>query len=455
MRLAAVGEGRGLRLEQEAGCGWSRERAAVGAGRGLRYPGGLGLLGCCGCLTPCWKLGLISSQRGAAGVMPKLLPTPPCPNTPGCKQECQHMGIDSSNIRAGLLGLTSELPALAGTAVDALQAEPISQALHYYTAVVGIQEGGATAAAAAPSLLPVLQEVREGRTAPPPRASAAGTAAAGGEAGGNGDLEVDWDLGAALEGVGGDDVSTGDMAGPAGTISWDLDVADLAVGGEGGDAAAPADISWEVEVEALAAVADVDTAPAGGDASSAPAQVSWDIDISGVGEDTTTAEETFAPSSAAAANCGAAEAAAAAAAAAEADEPATVRRLVEDASYRARLLDDLYELRAFLKQVGRCCSFWRRCSVVVLAGRLPASVYPTARAPTPPPCGLPASYAFPQRVRELGGKSSDLLVASAAEAVQAVSADEAAAMLAGVEGALAAWGGGCGVCVWVDNLLDA
>lgn len=46
-----------------------------------------------------------------------------------------------------------------------------------------------------------------------------------------------------------------------------------------------------------------------------------------------------------------------------------------------------------------------------------------------------------QRVRELGGKSGELLVSSAPEAVQAVSADVAGAMLAAVNAALAAFGG--------------
>lgn len=262
-------------------------------------------------------------------------------------QECQQLGIDSSNIRAGLLGLTAELPALVGASVQALQTDQVTQALEYYAAVTTqqLEQAGGDGAQGPGQLLPVLAEVREGRTAPPE--PAAGEPAAAGEDGGEGEsigtgLQVDWDLGAALEAVGGGEAGDDSAAGTSGGgISWELDAADLAAaGGE----AAPSGISWEVEVPGSAEGGD-EGEPAGGDG--APAGISWDIDISGTGE---TEQQAAA---AAGSGGGARGASAPAAAAAAADEwPATVRRLVEDGAYRARLLDDLYELRAFLMQVG-------------------------------------------------------------------------------------------------------
>ena len=146
-------------------------------------------------------------------------------------QECQQLGIDSGDIRGGLLGLTSELPALAGAAVDLLQAEELTAAVDYYSAVTGCQQGDAAAASVAGGLLPVLTEVREGRTeAPPAAAAGAGAAGSGSDSSAATGLQVDWDLGAALEAVDGG----GADAGAAG-ISWDLGAAELATaGGAGG-----------------------------------------------------------------------------------------------------------------------------------------------------------------------------------------------------------------------------
>lgn len=322
------------------------------------------------------------------------------------RQECQQLGVDSSNVRAGLRGLTAELPALVGAAVESLQAAPVTQAVEYYTAVVGQQQGQGqgSAAAAAAELLPVLSEVREGRTEAP--AGDVATAAGGNgedESSGTG-LQVDWDLGAALEAVGGG-AAAEDGAAAGGGISWDLDAADLATAGADADsaeAAGPVGISWEVEVEVPAGGADEVTA---GSADVAPVEVSWDIDISGEGETEQTEQATQSggkdSGSGSAAGQGSSTVAAAAAGVAggtgqaQEDEPAAVRRLAEDAGYRARLLDDLFELRAFLMQ----------------------------------------------RCRELSGNSNELLVSSASEAVRHVSADMAGAMLAGVNAAIAQFSG--------------
>ncbi|KAL4859070.1 CDK5RAP3-like protein [Chlorella vulgaris] len=313
------------------------------------------------------------------------------------EQECIAHGISGGDIRGGLLSLTADLPALVVDAVEALQAEGVSQGLQYYSAVATSQQGqqqaadAAVPAGTAPQLLPVLCEVRDGRTEPP--AAAAGlaqeqeagqppAAAAGGSGRGP---ELEWDLGAdleALEAAAGDRSVPGDAA--AG-ISWDLDAADMAVAGSeaaGADEAAAGVISWDVEVEAAEEGGqDVEAAPT--DSSTGAADVSWDIGISGEGEDS---------SQKAAAPAHAASAASKAAVVAAADESATTRRLIGDAGYRAQLLDDLFELRAFLRQ----------------------------------------------RLQELSGRSSALLMAAAAQqAEQHIGTDTAAAMLAAVDAALA------------------
>lgn len=284
-------------------------------------------------------------------------------------QECSALGIDCSNIRGGLLGLTAELPALAAAAVEALQAEGVSQGMQYYASVAGSQQQEQGEAA----LLPVLAEVREGRTEAPAAAAAAeaparsasgdGGDAAAADSGGSAatGLQLDWDLGAALGAAGGEEAGGGGAAVPAAGISWDLDASDLAAAAEdGGDDAAGAGggaaggISWEVEVDPadVAAAADVAADVA---AEVAPAEIAWDIDISGVGEESEQQEQQLAGARQQGAGAGEADGpSAAAAAAAAADEPATIRRLIEDAAYRARLLDDLYELRAFLMQVCVC-----------------------------------------------------------------------------------------------------
>ncbi len=260
---------------------------------------------------------------------------------PAAVQECQQLGIDSRNIRAGLLGLTAELPTLVGAAVESLQAEQVTQALDYYAAVTAQQQEQPGSEPG--QLLPVLAEVREGRTAPPQPAASDPAAADGGsgeaESSGTG-LQVEWDLGAALEAVGGGEAGSDSAAGPGGGgISWELDAADLAAAGEEG---APPGVSWDAGAQADGGD---EAQPDGADG--APAGISWDIDISGTGETEQQAAEAGggdggAPASQAPAPTPAAEAE---------EWPATVRRLVEDAAYRARLLDDLYELRAFLMQV--------------------------------------------------------------------------------------------------------
>ncbi len=418
---------------------------------------------CCGSPPLAGKL---SPRAPLAVAAPTQTPTHPPTHTP--PQECRQLGIDSRDIRGGLLGLTAELPALAGAAVDALQADGITQGIAYYAALVGSQqqggEAGAAAAAAADAVLPTLREVRDGRTVPPAEPAEPAVVDASAAASGSGALEVDWDLGAALEAVGGgeDGGSGGGGGAPAGGISWDLDASDLAAA-EAAPGAAPGVISWDVDVEVSAEGAEGEGGSSEAGASSAPAGISWDIELSGVGEDTTASEQPDSGAAAAGSGdtvAGPATAAAEAAAAAEATEPAAVRRLVADAAYRAQLLDDLHELRAFLMQVrfgaqtqhlvlrwgwaatassavlGRAMRQFQQAVMATTASAACILATPAAKPPS-----QPHRTQNPQRCRELGGSGRELLTASAPEAVRHVSADLAAAMLEAVNAALAQFGG--------------
>lgn len=332
----------------------------------------------------------------------KLLPQSPTHPYPTPPQECAGLGMDAKgDLRAGLLGLTAELPALVGEAVAALRAEAVGEAVAQYRAFsahqaaaagevqvrpkakhLSVQQSGCLsawdmlpsaplmhlktmfaqriawldhshslhwqAADAVGELLPTLQEVRDGRTeppavtAPPEPAAAAAASASGG---------TDW--GGLDAGAGGDD--NGDAAGGGG-ISWDLG----ATAGGNGDTAAAGEsegISWD-----LGDLGEALEAAGGGEGEGAAAgegvptlDISWDIDLTTAGEEGAEAAVAGAADEAqpaAAAGGGAAAAGGGGAAgAAFAEAPAEVQRLIEDHAYRARLLDDLLELRAFLLQV--------------------------------------------------------------------------------------------------------
>lgn len=233
-------------------------------------------------------------------------------------QECKAMGIaktataSPAALRRALIDLTQELPELMEAAVKAVRAPEVGEAAKFYARFT--EATGCDGAE-----LPTLQEVQEGRTAGPDAAMLAAIAS-------NDDTpqdqgpQVDWGL-------------PSDDAGEVSGVAWATDT-----GAE--DAAG---ISWDLGV--------IETEDAGADASHTGPDggvgISWDIDISDTGEasmDTTAAaapEEQLAQTAARETSANAAVAG-----------PPEVQRLVADASYRARLLDDLYELRAFLAQ--RC-----------------------------------------------------------------------------------------------------
>jgi hypothetical protein len=347
---------------------------------------------------PNTRLPLVSRVTALSG---HTQPLPAClPGGP--TQECEKLGITGSGaaVQTELAQLTQQLPGLFESLVGDLRSTQLAPAISFYqhfTAYAHSSSGSSTAQQqqALPDVLPVLTEVRQGNTAPPKAAAAAAADAANNSAAGGGG--IDWDLGG---GGSGGDAAAGGGSG----ISWDLGLDVSAAAGAGGEAAAEAGgISWDFAVEP----AD-DTAAAGGGNSSAAAagagpSLDWDIDLSGIdvegsGQDASAAGVNWDIDMGAAGGSGDSTAAAAGggdstAAATASSGDASAARLQADSEYRAQLVDDLQELRAFL----------------------------LARQ-----AGLSGASA-----------SQDLLRALAPEAVASTDARDVGAMLAVVEGCLA------------------
>lgn len=285
-----------------------------------------------------------------------------------------------------LRSLTAQLPDIFDALVVELRLPELEDALQYYQAFTdyahgnkpeltaantmaaagqtssssssGAQGGAAPPAAAAqqPPVLCVLREVREGTTAPPDAgvlgagADAVNNAAA---AGGSEAGSIDWglDLLDSAQGAdaGGQTLTTG--------ISWDLG---------GGDGGGGGGISWDVEVEqqqpAATAAAGGEGAAAGAAAGALPS-LDWDIDVSSLGIDMQEegvageggahASGSVDPTGAASAgHCSGIELSGAGGGGGDgggsSSADVAAARLQGDAEYRALLLDDLQELRAFL-----------------------------------------------------------------------------------------------------------
>ena len=110
------------------------------------------------------------------------------------RQECQALGVDPGRLRTSLLGLAAELPGLLAAAVGQLRSEELTEAVRYYRAIVeAVTEGGGEPGA----LLPTLEEVRAGTTAPPAELPAAEAAAGGDGYEDAAGASIEWDLGGA------------------------------------------------------------------------------------------------------------------------------------------------------------------------------------------------------------------------------------------------------------------
>lgn len=317
-------------------------------------------------------------------------------------QECRDLGIEGRNVEAELRGLGGALSEQLSAAVGGCGAAGVAEALRYYAAFTAyahaLPDSGGSGSAGAAEVLPSLRAVQAGEVPPgtvlePPAGEETGQAGvhaqqgAGSSGGGGGDptapAEISWDidLSAAAKDAGDSSAASEQTAAPAG-ISWDIDMAaadSAAADSETADTAA-ATVDWDVEM---------DGAGAGDDAGSGmqPTTIDWDlsVDDSGTGEQQT--GDSGGASSTAAAGAGAAESDRGGAAA----DP-LVAALMDSSDARARLMDDLHELQAFLTQ----------------------------------------------RSAQLASGAGEALSASAPEAVQVVGESAVGEQLAAVEGAIAA-----------------
>jgi len=269
------------------------------------------------------------------------------------KAECERLGVDPTDVRGSLRGLAKELPQNLEKVADAVQTDKLGEAVAYYKAFSRYAHGTPDAE----EMLPTLAEVREERTAPP--ANSASASGNGGEAAAPA-LNIDWGIDLGTGGV--DGGSGGDA--PAG-IDWDMDLGggggaggSAADGADGGDGAT-AEISWDIDLSAAAADAaaasEQPVASASASGSSKAVEVEWGIDLAGEGADVA-APALDIDWDIGAGSAGATDAAAqpasdsGAAAASTTGRGALLARLECDSDYRAHLLDNLQELRAFLHQ---------------------------------------------------------------------------------------------------------
>ena len=258
----------------------------------------------------------------------------------GISEEQQHSSSSSSatttttaGLKKALLGLTRDLPQLMGTAVDAAKTESIGNAAKYYAAftksILPPSPSSSSPQADVDDLLTVLAEVREGLTLPPdaslfPVESVTPT--------NEGGQSIDWGAAAA---DGDDDALVEidiDTSGVDSMMDWDVSgivVEDLyddidIVGDDGVGATDAVEISWDIDV----VVSGADEGEEDGEERAAAENEDFE------GNDLTTETEPSPPSAVDALRSASPE----------------ISRLVIDSEYRAKLLDNLFELRAFLMQ---------------------------------------------------------------------------------------------------------
>ncbi|KAL4551677.1 hypothetical protein Ndes2526B_g05947 [Nannochloris sp. 'desiccata'] len=240
-------------------------------------------------------------------------------------------------LKKALTALTAQLPGLMGTAVESVKAQGVGDACTYYAAFINTMLSSDSKSSKSKQELVTLNEVREGRTEAPKEINL--PVGESNSCGGG----IDWGVEEA------NDVAPGD-------VQWDIGVEDTdAATGGSGDAGG---ISWDFETIAVetgdsgAAGIISDGGGAGGDATGA-AGISWDIDISlsGTGEETAVAgggtDASSSDQTLTAAAVGTNDRSNGGIF--EINASPEISRLIVDGGYRAKLLDDLHELRAFLK----------------------------------------------------------------------------------------------------------
>ncbi|KXZ55081.1 hypothetical protein GPECTOR_3g237 [Gonium pectorale] len=284
------------------------------------------------------------------------------------KEECKKLGIQGVAVRQELRALASELPGMLRQVVDCLHDPALQAAGEYYAAFSrfahGPREARSGAAAASPSLapadmLPTLFEIRERQTQPPAEAAEPEASSQQGPGTAAGGIDIDWDVGGAGaedDGAAAAAMAAGGEAGGSGggvvEIDWDFALAaDDAGGGvdTGGAGGEGGGINWDIDVSAPDAAGDGSAAGDGGAAAAGPITIDWDIAVDSAGD---TAAAGTSSAAAAAGDGGAAQVAEAAGgrgcgSSTDPDDVAAAR-LERDGEYRARLMDDLLELRAFL-----------------------------------------------------------------------------------------------------------
>jgi hypothetical protein len=243
------------------------------------------------------------------------------------QKELETMGIPAGSVgttnslpglKKALNALTTQLPERMGTAVEAVKAPGVGDACTYYTAFIK-EMVSSDADSASTEELVTLNEIREGRTEAPKETSFPGLGESSGGAAGAAGGGIDWGV--------------EEEAGTGGEVQWDIGGDDTTAGDASG-------ISWDFET---VAVTETDTATHdGGDGDASAAGISWDIGISATSDVELTGSAVGTSTSAAGGGTGGIFAAGA-------DVAPEISRLIVDAAYRAKLLDDLHELRAFLK----------------------------------------------------------------------------------------------------------
>jgi len=267
------------------------------------------------------------------------------------QQELESMGIPAGSfgsantipvLKKALTALTGQLPELMGTAVDAVKAQGVGDACSYYTAFINTMLSSDTETSKSKEELVTLDEVREGRTEAPKEINSLVGKNSNSGGGGGGGEGIDWGIEEAA-------------AGAPGEVQWDIGVDDT-VGDTTGDSKDASCISWEFEEMAVEPDNSGNGTGSGGgggaEGDAGAAGISWDIDISvsGTGEDTKVAGGGVdAPSSDQILRAAGGETTGGGSGDIFDNASPENSRLIVDGAYRAKLLDELHELRAFLK----------------------------------------------------------------------------------------------------------
>ncbi|GAQ85552.1 hypothetical protein KFL_002410020 [Klebsormidium nitens] len=286
------------------------------------------------------------------------------------KQACEELGIQGTDVRSELLGLARHLPGVFNRVVSKLCSQELGEAGEFYQAFVKYAhtESEETAGLILPTLsglrasppetladdvtLKTVQDTSAKTAASPSESPVPPTIDWGIDASettlAEAPASINWDV----------DVSGGQEqpdAAPPG-INWDVDLAEASGDAEGGSenrADAPPGIDWGIDISALG-IEEASGAPQidwdvqvpepsdGADptAGSGPT-INWDIDLTEAAEANSPAEIDWDIGGESNANGGLET---------REEKGAGVEHPLSKADFRRALLDDLFELRAFLTQ---------------------------------------------------------------------------------------------------------